>query len=236
MLKRARTNSIDRYNNVQINKYKYKLYKTPKRSTRVSVYPFKRQIQQTLGVQQATGWAAGGFDCAISISLAQATFFLNGTATFGPTMPNVAEFTNLFDQYRIKRVNVRIIFSNNDSGVATPATTLPVVHCYNDYNDTAAKNLAAVQEYPDIKTFQLGKEKDIRWSFVPRVRSDVLTNSGISSSSAMNIPSPWIDTSSNNIEHLGARIFLNNIGRTTAADLGTCLFLIDYFLEFKFCK
>lgn len=237
MLKRARTNSTDRANNVQIRRqqrYKYRLYKTPKKQ--LTVYPFKRQIQQTLGVQQSTGWAGGGYDLAISLSLAQATFFTNGTAAFGPTMPNVAEFTSLFDMYRIKKCDIRIMFSNNDSGVGTPATVLPVVHCYNDYNDTSAKTLAAVQEYPDIRTFQLGKERDIKWSFTPRVRSDVLTNSGISSSSAMNIPSPWIDCSSNNIEHLGARVFMNTLGRTGVADLGSCLFLVDMYLEFKFVR
>jgi len=216
-------------------KYQFKLYKAPKRA-QLTVYPFKRQVQVTIGVQQSTGWAGAGFDLCIAPSLVNSTFFINGTASFAPAMPNVAEFTGLFDQYRIKKIDVRIIFSHNSSGVGNAAIVLPVVHCYNDYNDTSSKSLTTVQEYPDVKTFQLGKEKEIRWSWTLRVRSDVLTNTGISSSSAMNIPSSWIDTSTNNIEHLGARVYLNNIGRTTAADLGTCLFLVDYYLEFKFVR
>lgn len=206
------------------------------RSVATNIYPFKRQIQQTLAVQQSTGWAGGGYDCAISFSLVQATFFINGSASFGPLLPNSSEFTVLFDQYRIRKVDIRLIFSNNDSNVSTPNATLPVVHCYNDYNDTLGKTLSNVQEYPAMQTYQLGKERDIRWSLTPHVRSDVLTNTGLTSASAMNITSPWIDTSSNNIEHLGTRIYLNTLGRTSAADLGSVLFLIDYHLEFKFVR
>lgn len=236
MKKRQRVSERSQIKNVSsFPNYRFRLYKSPKYRG-PTVYPFKRQIQQTLTLNQSTGWAGGGNDVCISFSLTQATFFVNGAAAFGPSLPNVTEFTGLFDQYRIKKVNIRLIFSNNESGVNAPSTVLPVVHCYNDYNDTTTKALATVQEYPEMKTFQLGTNRDIRWSCVPHCRADVLTNSGALSSSAMNVTSPWIDTSSANIEHLGARFFFNNLGRNTAVDIGSVLILVDYFMEFKFVK
>lgn len=236
MLKRQRTLERPDLKNVSPRyKSKYRLYKSPKYRG-PTIYPFKRQVQQTLTINQATGWGGGGFDCGISFSLAQATVFIAGSAYSGPGVPNFGEFTGLFDQYRIKKVNIRLIFSNNESGVNAPNTVLPIVHCFNDYNDTLSKSLSDVQQYPDMKTYQLGTNKDIRWSCVPHCRADVLTNTGALSSSSMNMTSPWIDCTSSTIEHLGARFYMNNLGRNTNVDVGSVLVLMDFFMEFKFVK
>ena len=73
-----------------------------------------------------------------------------------------------------KKINVRVIFSNNESGTSSPTVVLPVVHQCNDYNSLGQLLLADYQQYPDLKTHQLGKDYNISWAFVPHVRGDVL--------------------------------------------------------------
>lgn len=231
--KRQRTRSRD-----AVSRYvprKMRIYRAP-RSYTPSVYRFKRQIQVPIAVNQSTGFFGSGFDIAIVPNLSTCDFRINGVLVFSPTLPSVTEFTTLFDQYRIKKINVRVIFSNNESGTSSPTTVLPVVHQCNDYNSLGQLLLADYQQYPNLKTWQLGKDSNISWSFVPHVRGDVLGVGGALSSSANNFPCPWLDCSSADIQMLGSRFYLNNLGRNTNVDLGSCLFLLDYDLEFKFVK
>lgn len=206
------------------------------RSVGTSVYTFKRQIQIGMTVNQSLGWFSQGFDMNIVPSLGSCDFRINGVAIFIPTLPNATEFTNLFDQYKIRRVDVRVLFSQNSADPATPTLGLPVVHQMNDYNTTGAQTLAEYQQHPELKTWQLGQDRNIAWSFVPHVRGDLITQGGVVSSSCHNMPCPWIDTTTPAVEMLGTRIYLNNLGRNTNQDIGNALFLVDYYLEFKFVK
>lgn len=214
---------------------KLRLYRAPS-SRRGGVYTFRRQIQQSMTVNQSLGWFSGGQDMCFSPSLAACDIRLNGVSVFSTPLPSVGEFTALFDQYKITKVTVRLIFSCNSSDTVTPSIALPVVHQCNDYNSTAALSLSEYQQYPSLKTWQLGQDKVIQWSFVPHVRGDVLNTSGVASTSAHNIPCPWLDTSSTNVEMLGSRLYLNNLGRATNVDIGNALFMITYDMAFKFVK
>ena len=80
---------------------KMRIYRAPRTYT-PSVYRFKRQIQLPISVNQSTGFFASGYDLAIIPNLSTCDFRINGVLVFSPTLPNVTEFTNLFDQYRIK--------------------------------------------------------------------------------------------------------------------------------------
>ena len=43
-------------------------------------------------------------------------------------MPNVSEFTGLYDQYRIDYVECKFSFSNNNSSNSSPGSTLPIMY------------------------------------------------------------------------------------------------------------
>lgn len=197
-----------------------------------ALYKFRRTLQQGININLSTGFAAGGYALLISPALSSCSFFINATLAFQPVMPGLTEFTGLFDSYKISRVNLEIFFSNNDSVVTSPATVLPLVHIVNDYNDTNNFSLTDIQQYPNMQTFQMGKEKPIRWSLKPRMRLDALTDSGVLSSSAFNTTG-WLDTSSANIQHLGTKIFLNTLGRNGNTDVGSIVVIVTYDLEFR---
>jgi len=151
-------------------------------------------------------------------------------------MPQVSEFANLFDQYRIKYVDFEIIFSNNESGVSQPSNILPVVHVMDDYDSTGAQTLTDYQQHPELRTYQFGKEYSIRHRLYPKCKSDVLTNNYLTAAASNMISSPWIRTDASDIMHFGTRMYLNNLGRDGVIDVGTVLLKAVYTLEFKNVK
>ena len=56
-------------------------------------------------------------------------------------MPNVSEFTGLYDQYRIDYVECKFSFSNNNSSNSSPGSTLPIMYLVKDYDDSGAAGL-----------------------------------------------------------------------------------------------
>lgn len=173
----------------------------------------------------------------IAPSLAACDFYIGGSLTIAPNVPNASEFTNLFDLYRIKKITVEIFTSFTDNLAVSPGViSMPVVHIANDYNSTGSYALSDILQYPQMHTYQLGA-KPIKWSFYPHVRADVLTDITIpTSSSAMQEISPWLDTSSSNILHLGCMIYMNTMGYTSSTNIGTATMLIHYDFEFKNVK
>jgi len=229
MLKRTRT--MDKYERraaPSTRKTKVRI----QRPIGPKIYRFRRTLQQLLPINLSTGWSGGGYSLLIAPALSACSIYINNTLAYQPVMPGASDFTNLFDNYRIRKVNMQIFFSNNESGVTSPATVLPVIHIANDYNDANNFGLTEIQQYPSMMTYQMGLEKPIKWSMYPKVRLDALTDSGVTSSSAYNTTG-WLDTTSSNIMHLGTKVFLNTLGRTGNTDVGTVVVMITYDLEFK---
>ena len=201
------------------------------------IYQFRRTTQQTFLMNQSSGFNGTGKDMTVAICLAHADIVVAGSIQYQPVIPNVSEFTNLFDQYRIKRVTIEMVYGSNNVDTPTSTYCIPAFHVANDYNSIGSFTDTDMFQYPDMKTYQpsAGQSK-IVWSFTPRARADALTDTLITSSSAMNVPSPWLDTSSSTINHLGCRIFMNNMGVATNNVIGQMLMLIHVDLEFKFVK
>lgn len=197
-----------------------------------------RSVIQSSDVNESIGWnsvGVGGRDITIAPTLATCDFIVSGVTLYSTALPNISELVNLYDQYRIKKVHVEVFYSNNSSTLHNPTLGLPLIHVANDYNSVGAYNLADIAQYPDMKTYQLGNNKRIKWSFVPRVRADVLTNSGVLSSSALNTTG-WIDTSSSTVQHLGTRVYMNFQNLNTNVSIGTMTFVVSYDIECRLVK
>lgn len=199
-------------------------------------YLFRRTLQQAIPINQFSGFNSVGTSMAIAPSLASCSFWINGVIIYQPVMPGVAEFQSLFDTFKIHKVRYEIHFSNNESGVNAPNTVLPLLHIANDYNDVATAGLTEIQQYPGMRTYQLGKEEPIRWSVKPRVRLD--TNQDPSGSlvgvSAYNTTG-FLDTSpsGSGVMHLGTKIVMNNLQRLTDVSVGSIVVLCVYDIEFR---
>ena len=179
---------------------------------------FRRATDFQTAISGGGGLSSIGFDLSITFSLAQVGLYVSASTLSTPAIPNAAEFVNLFDQYRIKRVKVEFFFSQNTS--TTLANPIPCLHICNDYNSgTTSFSKSDLMQHPDMKTIQLKEGYPITHYVYPHVRQDVLTTTGVSSTSAANYAAPWIDTTSNNVEHLGVRVQLDNLGRLSGGDI-----------------
>lgn len=212
---------------------RYPRYKSPSGG----IYSFRRAVLQNINLFQAGGWNNTGFyDLGIFPSLARCDFVISGALAFQPVMPNVTEFINLFDQYMIRKITVSMTWSGTDNAANATGYTAPTFHIVNDYNSTGNLTLSDYQQYPDMKTVTAANGKKIIWSFAPRCRLDVLTDTGITSTSAANKAYQWLDTSANTVQHLGTRAFFNNFNRNNAFDLGTIIIEVSYDIDFKFVR
>lgn len=196
---------------------------------------FRRATDQQYAISGAGGLSSLGFDLSMAFSLAEVRLYVAASLLGAPAIPNAAEFVNLFDQYRIKRVKIEFFFSQNTS--TTLANPIPCLHICNDYNSGSTSfSKTDLMQHPDMKTVQLREGIPYTHYVYPHVRQDVLTTSGITSTSAANYLAPWIDTTSNNVEHLGVRVFVDNLGRTSGGDIGTLYMKWSYDMDFKNVK
>jgi len=196
---------------------------------------FRRATDAQFAISGAGGLSSLGFDLSMTFSLAQVGLYVAASTLSTPAIPNAAEFVNLFDQYRIRRVKIEFFFSQNQSNVLT--APIPCLHICNDYNSgTTSFSKSDLMQHPDMKTIQLKEGEPITHYVYPHVRQDVLTTSGVTSTSAANYTAPWIDSTSNNVEHLGVRVYLDNLGRTSGGDVGTLYMKFSYDMDFKNVK
>ena len=214
-------------------RYKLPLTIKSKKAPVTHILRARRSVQQHMAYNPSSGWAGGGFDLGIAFSLANLELNIGGVTTYTPSVPQVSEFTNLFDEYRIVSVDLEIFYSQGSSNTVSYPT--PMLHIANDENSAGSFNLSDMQQYPYCHTYQLsqaGIKGPIKWRVIPSCRLDALTTTGVSSTSAFNA-NDWIDTASSTVRFLGTRCYIDNLGRSVDADMATITVKATYNMEFR---
>lgn len=139
-------------------------------------------------------------------------------------IPSSAEFTNLFDTYRIK--GVRITFRPRYSGFSgndTTDTTLPgitnqagnYVHVINDPYSTVTPsgtytttNLNSFLENGNVKTYNGNKPFSV---YVSKPTIDTYRGG---TATASRVKAPWMQTTAANQPHNGVHVFLQDTNMT----------------------
>lgn len=103
-------------------------------------------------------------------------------------LPNVAEFTALYDLYKICGIKQRYVFAKNSEETSTGNSfELPQLITVNDFNDaTALANEAEALQYPSYKARRLDKE--VKRYFKPKFGDSNQT-----------IKTPWLATDAGGI-------------------------------------
>lgn len=127
---------------------------------------------------------------------------------------NVSEFTNLFDRYRIRGVQVKIVpaVTGYDGNPQATAAGRPNLHTAIDYNDsTAPANVLELMQYDTYKMTP-GDRVHKRY-FSPRPSQEVF-RTAISSSYATLPRNTWLDctTSGIDIPHFCLKWVTDNTG------------------------
>lgn len=186
------------------------------RSVANSVYFFKRHVRLAAVTLSNAAITTGGFSFQLD------------------EVPNYAEFTALFDQYKIAAVAVTCYFNSNNIQVqsAVPFNACRWISVI-DYNSSGT--FAGLDDAREFQTAEIGaypdwKAKHTRY-IKPRIRTVVEDNSA--SLVAGGNRTGWIDTTVANIPHYGYRYIFEQL---TSPYTGNVEFEAVYYMQFKQVK
>jgi len=136
-------------------------------SNPLTIYKFKRTASVTLGYSANNGFCTltgtnYGQALGIAFTLTGPQLTSNVVNPGLVPMPNVSEFTGLFDMYKITGVGMKIIYTNNVANNTAAVgsyvnTALPVMQCCADMDDNVAPaNNTELLQRPETIIKQLG--------------------------------------------------------------------------------
>lgn len=205
------------------------MYRVP-RTTADKIYTFKRSNQQVAAFNAGSGgtFSSVGLEIAgynsLNILMTNATVT---NAVQNSAFAGSSDFSGLFDQYRIKKVVIKVIprvtaFDQNAN--ASTFLTFPTIMSAVDYDDITPELAPAMQQRNDCKIQLL--DKILTYSFKPRCQFTGI-QSATSSATALAVGNPWIDINNGGAIYRGMKLFLLAYTAATA-DIYT-----DVYYEFK---
>lgn len=212
----------------------------PIQMSNARTYSFWRSATLSTTITENLGFAATSYNLNFGFSLSQIWGYLSGAYALSAAIPNAAEFQNLFDEYKINFVRVKMFFTNNQSSVNSPSTGLPLIHMCNDFDDvTESLTLSNILEKSGVRHVQFDGNNGNginHWvKPVPIQYIQTTAGDGTTSSLAAGVPmgSQWINTAAPNTVHCGIKMVYNPQGRTSAVDIGSITFVFDVEYVFK---
>lgn len=162
--------------------------------------------------------ASGSYDMEILFGGA-INYNLGGTSIYTDNLPNVAEFTNLFDQFRLRDVVVRIDVPMNTSN-STPLA-IPLVYWTVDRDDKASVSLTSILEYERVQphSFQQNGYKPLIIKLKPTPLKDV-AGYGVGTGYSPDLSNPFLRTADMlSIPYYGLKLYADNFGSANATSI-----------------
>jgi len=125
-------------------------------------------------------------------------------------LPNVTEFTNLFDKYRINKIDLTFSWTLGDIR-ATGATLHPIIYLYQDEDDAAIPvTKLEVFERQAMQRYTFSEAKNtITCSIKPRW---IQSRGGVSTNVAP--AGTWIDMATPAVQHYGVKGWVDHMSST----------------------
>ena len=212
-----------------------------------TVHCFERKCYVNYKMWSTSGFGNIGATVGLGNDLAM-SFALNGVSVYAALngglavamntapLPNITEFTALFDQYKIRSCTIDMRFANNNSSINSPSTSLPVLYYADDMDDVSPLTQNALQQYGRCKTTMLGTgaKEFTRHRVVPKPLVQ-LYETGVSTGYSNPIKPIWIDCNDATVPHYGVKICWDNGMDTAVADtnIGVISFITTYVIEAK---
>lgn len=148
----------------------------------------------------------GTFNSDISGNVAYAaTFSLN-------QLPNVSDITNLFDNYKILKVTVKMYPLNPNVSSSNIYRLMTAV----DYNDANTPTAVSIREHGNMRSHLLYNGRGyVQRTFRPHVL-DTIYNTSIADGFGTDKPAPWIGTAYPGVPHYGFKIHGNGFPASTS--------------------
>jgi hypothetical protein len=189
-------------------------YKKAKAVRNPNVHAFTRVMHHTLAINATDRHVAE-------------TFMLT-------SLPDYTEFTALFDQYRIKKVEVTFIFdrASADANASVGGSFFPNLITVQDHDDNTP--LTNIQDYEQYTTFKVRRmDKPIKITTYPKVATAVW-NGAFAGYSELSKATQFLDCNYPSIEAYGLKWMVNgNLEGVSTTNLGYLTTYYKYFLECK---
>jgi len=210
-------------------------------------YSFERSCFNRLGCSTTLGWtlasglSALGQGMAISFQLGQVKFWGSTGSNSQIAIPNYSEFVNLFDEWKIDYVKIKIMFTNNFANTTATnpsyqAASLPLVLMAVDHDDDVAPtNLDIMTQYQNLKTrvFDAGGPEYL--TFKPKAQLATEAGNILATGYASNYGG-WLNTASAGTDYMGVKLWMDLSGTSTDNHFGDMVFMITYGLKFRGVK
>ena len=176
---------------------------------------------------------SGFSNWALAFNLSGVNCCVNGLSLYVAPVNNYAEYTALFDSYRLRKVEITMIYNSNSSTLG-PGTSLPVMSIANDYDDVGATQLSSLQQYDSYRVIQFGNNCSngkVLHSVRPKVQTVVETNAATVIAGS-GTSKTWIDCNATTVAYHGVKGNYDNMN-VGSAGVGFITFYVKYFVEFK---
>lgn len=120
-------------------------------------------------------------------------------------IPSYAEFSSLFDRYRLNAVKVTFIIGVNIAYNGSGQNYLPRLHSVIDYDDnTNASSLDDLMQYQSYKLKQFTASKMKISRYIRPKTAGLMYKTGVTSGYSVTKP-PWIDLTTGDVPHYGLK-------------------------------
>lgn len=145
------------------------------------------------------------------------------------SLPDVTDFTTLFDQYKLNKVEFTLIpnITSNDMNPVSTYYEMPNVHTVIDRDDDSAiTSLTSLMQYPSYRRTR-GHQVHKR-TFVPALAQTIFKTAS-TTGTAQKAPM-WLDLTDTTVPHFGLKLFID---QTNASTNIKYRLYIKYWLQFK---
>jgi len=187
----------------------------------------------------STGFTSGE-NLALAFRLDQVDIYLNGTVGSTFALPGYTDFTNLFDQYCIKKIDVFVYPSWVSAGIGNTTLVgwLPWVVYAADYDNASSTGAQSLMQYDKAKYTQFlaynkTPQSNKLISFKPQASLSIETVTGAVGSSPTD--DVWISTTRANVQHFGFKMALDDSynGSSPGTTYAGINIVCKYYIECK---
>lgn len=120
-------------------------------------------------------------------------------------LPNVSEFTNLFDNYQITYIKLYVYLKLTPDAATAATAAYPIMHVRRDHDDSAAP--PDIYEYSNIQRRQLSPNRPFILKLKPAVRGEIASSGVTTFTPRWRV---WLPTTNPEVPHYGMKFQIRN--------------------------
>lgn len=123
-------------------------------------------------------------------------------------LPNYTEITSLYDQYKIKSVQLKIVPTKTESDVSNSSLTTSIypLHSVLDFSDATA--LTGINDYLQYSTYKMTSPMRMLKRFCYPKQLQYAYDQTSGAAALADIKNSWIRSESPDIQHLGIKVLI----------------------------